>query len=720
MTTAEKKSGDGNLWFFQRTDLLLSLAFLGVLVVLLFPLPPLLLDLLLAANIGVSVLLLMITISAKKPLDISVFPSLLLLMTLYRLSLNVGTTRQILLNGNAGAIVSTFGSFVVGGNLVVGLVIFLILVVIQFVVINKGSSRVSEVAARFTLDAMPGKQMAIDAELGSEAINEIEAKERRRELAQEAEFYGAMDGASKFVSGDAIAGLIITGINLVGGVIIGMMNGLSFTDAITQFSILTVGDGLVTQIPALIIATTAGILVTKAASDASLSSDISSQTMANRSPLWIGAFIIAGIALIPGLPKIPFLVLAGGLMAGLWFIKPEMLKPKTEKSADKTNGEKGAAQTPQRDELPTDEFVQTNRITVEVGGGLIHLINGNKYKKLPDRTAGLRRELTREHGLWVPAIRICDNVSLPLNTYRFLIGGREVARGELKPDHLLAIDPGGVSRQVAGEEVLDPAFGLPAKWIVRSDKSIAELANYTVVDPPTTLITHLGAIIKQYAHELLSREDLQMLIDRLKEKSPALVEEIRPDTLRISVIHQVLISLLHERVPITDLAQIIEALLNAPPQMKDVEQLTEVVRENIGRAICDRFRTADRKVRVAIFDPRLEMEFRELLRDGRLALHPTQLQKLIERIVAIQQTAAAAGDEVAVIVDHSLRRPLRKSIERALADQAVLAHREIPRDLQLHAQAIIRKEDVPSGAESGVSQADDIAQQLEQMVAGAA
>ncbi|MCR9119228.1 MAG: flagellar biosynthesis protein FlhA [bacterium] len=712
MAKVEKKPGNSNLWFFQRTDLLLSLAFLGVLVVLLFPLPPMLLDVLLAANIAIAVMLLLITISAKKALDISVFPSLLLLMTLYRLSLNVGTTRLILLQGNAGSIVSTFGNFVVGGNLVVGLVIFLILVIIQFVVINKGSSRVSEVAARFTLDAMPGKQMAIDAELNNGAIDDAEAKERRRELAQEAEFYGAMDGASKFVSGDAIAGLIITAINLVGGVVIGMMGGLSFVEAITRFSILTVGDGLVTQVPALIIATTAGILVTKATSDSSLSTEIGAQAMANRRPLWIGAFIIGAIALIPGLPKLPFLVIAGGLMLLLWFVRPEILKPTSQEAEEAEEG------GPVREELPVEAFVQTNRVSIEVGGGLIPLVEGRKYKSLSDRTSGLRRELTRDYGLWVPSIRICDNLQLPLNTYRFLVGGREVARGALKPDHLLAIDPGGTSRPLAGEDVLDPAFGLPAKWIIRSDRQIAELGNYTVVDPPTTLITHLGSILQKYAHELLSREDLQKLIERLKEKAPALVEEVRPDTLRMGIIHQVLISLLQERVPITDLSKILEAMLNHSPQVKDIELLTEIVRQQLGRSICDRFRTDDRQVRVAILDPRLEMEFREAIREGSLSLHPNQLQKLIGRLAEIQQTAAAAEKEVALLVDHSLRRPLRKAIERALPEQAVLAYREIPRDLVMQAQAMIRREEIHDEKDAAATSPHDVADQLEQMLAG--
>ncbi len=688
MTGASTPMADSNLAFARRSETLLSVALLAVLVVLLVPLPTILLDMLIALNLGITILLLLITLSAKQPLDISVFPSVLLLMTLYRLSLNVATTRLILLNGDAGRIVSTFGGFVVGGSLVVGLVIFLILILIQFVVITKGASRISEVNARFTLDAMPGKQMAIDAELSAGTIDENEAHSRRQKLAREAEFYGAMDGAGKFVRGDAIAGLLITGINLIGGVILGLSHGLTIGEAFSQYSVLTIGDGLVSQIPALIIATTAGILVTKAASEASLGHEIGTQLLANQRPLWIGSGIMVAVALTPGLPKLPFILLAGLLVLFLRYYGGKVPKPET--------GEEEAKQHPNQtqDEDHLNDFIQTDRLSLEIGTQLIPLVETRRTKGLKDRIASLRRDVTRKHGMWVPTIRIRSSIRMDAHVYRILVAGREVARGELRPDQFLAIDPGRTTLELEGEETTDPAFGLSAMWIRSGDRRRAELGGYTVVDAPSVLITHLGEILRRYSHELLSREDLQKMLDKVKENAPTVVDELKPDLVRMGVLHQVLVYLLKEGVPIANLTLILESVVHHAAQTKEPGELTELVRRDIGRIICDGFRDDNGRVRVIVLDPRLEMALRESGRDGNLALQPKELEKLIGVLSREWQKAGVQNQPAALLTDGQLRRMTRRAIERALPDLAVVAYTEIPGDLLIEPVAMLQVEEV--------------------------
>jgi len=688
MSSAAVPTADSNLAFARRSETLLSVALLAVLVVLLVPLPTMLLDMLIALNLGITILLLLITLSAKQPLDISVFPSLLLLMTLYRLSLNVATTRLILLNGDAGRIVSTFGGFVVGGSLVVGLVIFLILILIQFIVITKGASRISEVNARFTLDAMPGKQMAIDAELGAGAIDEKEARSRRQQLTREAEFYGAMDGAGKFVRGDAIAGLLITGINLVGGVILGLSSGLTIGEAFSQYSVLTVGDGLVSQIPALIIATTAGILVTKAASEASLGHEIGTQLLANQRPLWIGSGIMVAVALTPGLPKLPFIVLSGLLVLFLRYYGEKMPKPEIGQQ----ESEQQPAEASEEDNL--DDFIQTDRLSVEIGTQLIPLVDTKRTKGLKDRIASLRRDVTRKHGLWVPIVRIRSSVRLDPGVYRILVAGREVARGELRPDQFLAVDPGRASLKLEGEKSTDPAFGLPATWIRSGDRRRAELGGYTVVDAPSVLITHLGEILRRYSHELLSREDLQKMLDKVKENAPTVVDELKPDLVRMGVLHQVLVYLLREGVPIANLTLILESVVHHAAQVKDPADLTELVRGDIGRIICDGYRDDNGRVRVMVLEPRLEMALRDSGRDGNLALQPKELERFIGVLSREWQKAGVQDQPAALLTDGPLRRMTRHAVERALPHLAVVAYTEIPGDLLIEPVAMLRLEEV--------------------------
>lgn len=673
--------------WLQRSETILSLGLLGVLVVLLVPLPGVMLDMLLAANMALTILLLLITVNVTHALEISVFPSLLLLMTLLRLSLNVATTRLILLHGDAGKIVATFGGFVVGGNLIVGLVIFLILIIIQFIVITKGAGRVSEVAARFTLDAMPGKQMAIDAELNAGAIDEKAARIRREQLSLEAEFYGAMDGAGKFVRGDAIAGLVITGINLIGGVVLGVGDGLTLMEAIHRYSILSVGDGLVSQIPALIIATSAGILVTKATSKVSLGREIGSQMLTNYRPLSLGAAILVVVSLTPGLPKVPFL----GIAAALFFVSRKL---QAEAASRKKKPVEAPPAAPPSPHEQFDEFLQHERACVEIGVRLIPLVESREGKGLSERISGLRRDLTRKFGIWIPAIRLRDSLHLQAETYRILISGREAARGQLRPGRLLAISSGEGAERLDGESVQDPAFGLPAHWIDTHMQQRAEMKGYTVVDAATVLITHLGEVLRKYASELLSREDMQKLLDRVKEHAPTVVDELKPDVIRMGELHQILVLLLQERVPLTNLTKILETVVQAAPHVKSPLDLADRVRQQLGRDILDRLRDDHGKVAVAIFEPKLEMKLRERLRERQLLLAHEPLERLVTSVNQRWEKSQLNGREIILLTDGELRRPLRTAIERALPELTVAAYTEVPSDITIDITDVIKLEDV--------------------------
>ncbi len=690
----------------QRSELILAIALFGVLVVFLIPLPTLILDILLAINLSMTVLLLLITLTVRKPLEFSTFPSLLLLLTLYRLSLNVATTRLILLNGNAGEIVKAFGEFVVGGNLIVGLVIFAILIIIQFVVITKGAGRVSEVAARFTLDAMPGKQMAIDAEMNAGLIDEPEARRRRSELMRESEFYGTMDGASRFVRGDAIASVIITAVNLIGGIVVGLVKGQAVGQAVSTYSILTIGDGLITQIPALITSVASGMLVTKAATGDSLGQELGGQLRASVAPLRLGSVILLGLAFVPGMPMIPFLALAGGLF-GLSRMMSRPLKkeatpaPGTAQTGGAPAGPAAPPRTPAQQYA--DDFLLTDRIALEVGAALVPLVNARRGPGLVDRIGGLRRDLAQQHGLWVPAIRVKDNMGLDPQAYRIQIGGREVARGELRPDLWLAIDPGGaISLPVDGEDAREPAFNLPAKWIAEPDRNRAEAAGFTVVDAPSVLITHLGEVVRKHAHELLSREDLKALIDRVREVSPALVDEVIPTVVSVGTLHRVLTILLEERVPVSNLPRILESLATHAVQVKDPAELAERVRADLGRDICDRFRDATGRMRAIVLDPQLEVEFRGgLQKNGHIALDFNRSQQLMQRLMTELKKANARGYEVPLLCDGSIRRGVRHAMARAITDLSVVAYQEIPTDLLMEPVTVIRPSELAAEQTGG-------------------
>ena len=689
-----------------RSELLLSVALLGLLVIFLVPLPTLVLDLLLAFNISATILLLLVTLTVKQPLEFSTFPSLLLLFTLFRLALNVATTRLILLNADAGEIVAAFGKFVVGGSLIVGLVIFLILIVIQFVVITKGAGRVSEVAARFTLDSMPGKQMAIDAEMNAGMIDEVEAKKRRTALMRESEFYGTMDGASRFVRGDAVAAIIITAVNLVGGFIIGLTKGMPLTQAIRTYSILTVGDGLVTQIPALITATASAMLVTKATSGTSLGEELNDQFQSASAPFRLGSYILIALSLVPGMPTVPFLALGGAL----FYLSRRGAKPAVPVPAT-AGGEGAAAQAGAAGAAPKspvegylDDFLQTDRISLEIGAALIPLVSARRGPGLLDRIGGLRRDLAKQSGLWVPAVRVRDNIQLDPPSYRILLGGREVARGEVRPDFWLAIDPGGASRiSLPGEEAREPAFGLPAKWITDADRNRAEAAGFTVVDPPNVIITHLGEVVRRHAGELLGRDDLKSMVDRVRETTPAVVDDLIPNVMSMGTLHRVLILLLEDRVPISNLPRILESLAAHAPTVKDPNELTERVRADIGRSVVDRFRDPSGRIRAIVLDPRLELELRRSVQGHQLVLDPSRLEQLTMRVAGELRKASARGYEVALLCDGSLRRAVRHSLARALHDLSVISYQEIPTDLLMEPVAVIRPEELTGEASAAVS-----------------
>ena len=682
-------TGTPPLGINQRSELIFPLVVMAVLVVLIVPLPTAMLDVLLTLNLSVTILLLLVTLGVEQPLELSVFPSALLLLTLGRLSLNVATTRLILGQADAGRIVETFGNYVVGGNLVVGLVVFLILVVIQFVVITKGATRISEVGARFVLDAMPGKQMAIDADLNAGSINDVEAKRRRNVLLQEAQFYGAMDGASKFVRGDAVAAIVITGINLLGGVVIGLMNGMPLARALNVYAVLTVGDGLVSQIPALIIATAAGILVTKSSNETGLGSEIGSQFFKKKQPLQIGAGILGLLSVAPGMPMIPFLIMS----ASLWYVSSRM---KTETTVDgkptDTDRPASAIPTPMEDHLA--EFLETDRACIEIGRHLISMVDPKRELGLLQRIATVRKDLAKRCGLWIPLVRIRDNNQLGDEEYRILIGGQEVGRGQIYIGQVLAIHPEGARIPFNGREAKDPAFGLPAKWISEIDRSQAELTGCTVVDAPGVMVTHLREALRRHAGELLSREDLTKLIDKARETAASVVDELIPNMLSMGAVHRVLSLLLQERVPITNLTRILESLAHNAPTIKDPEELAERARGYLARAICDPFIDSQNKINAIIFDPQLELELRRSQQDKKMAIQPDAFETLVIRLATVMREASQKGIEVALLVDSQLRRPLTHLLYRGLPDLTIVSFTEVPNDVLLEARFIIKREEI--------------------------
>jgi len=665
-----------------------AIAIVGLIGLLIVPLPPILLDLFISLSIGISLVVLLLALNTSDPLEFSSFPSLLLLLTLFRLALNVSSTRLILSEGHAGQVIQAFGQFVIGGNYAVGLVLFLILVGINFIVITKGAGRVAEVAARFTLDAMPGKQMAIDADLGAGLIDEATARQRRLVISQSADFYGAMDGASKFVKGDAIAGLLITAINILGGIFIGVVQkGLPIGQAASTYTMLTVGDGLVAQIPALIVSTAAGLMVTHSNGGNRLGQVLVRQIGGQPRVMYMAGAVLAVFALVPGLPITPFLALAGGFaFLGRAAEKQRVARETAEAIASAPIEEGPPAADPMRD------LLQLDPIELEVGYALIPLVDESQGGDLLERIGLLRKQAAVEFGILIPAIRIRDDVRLPPSEYVIRLRGSEVARGEIMPRHLLALDTGAVIDIVDGLETTDPSFGMPARWIAPNRRNDAEAMGYVVVESTTMIATHLMETLKSNAAELLGRQDVQEMVDTIKKTHPALVDDLIPSKVPLATLHRVLQRLLRERVPIRDLITILEAVGDAADTTKDPEQLTEHARRALGNVIAQQYAEADGTVRGVTLGPRLEAALMSLFtpraaQAGQTMITPNTLANLLRDLQTLTATSPDARP-LPLIVPPGLRVGIRRFVEPVLPALPVLSLAELPPYVNLNTTAM--------------------------------
>jgi flagellar biosynthesis protein FlhA len=669
-------------------DIGIAVIIVAIVLIIIIPIPSWMLDVLLVINISISLIILLNSIFAKDALEMSIFPSLLLITTLYRLSLNISAAKLVLGTGEAGAVIHTFGDFVTRGNMVVGFIIYLIIMIVQFLVITKGSERVSEVAARFTLDAMPGKQMAIDADLNSGLINDIEAKDRRKKIQREADFYGAMDGASKFVKGDAIAGIIITFINILGGLIIGvLMRGEQITAALGTYTILTVGDGLVSQVPALLISTATGIIVTRAASDADLSTDMMKQILQNPKVLMITSAVCVILAMM-GLPKLSFFTIAV-VLAIMGFRLMKELKQKQQ-------AEDVKEQETEVEEIRKPENVvsllQVDPIELEFGYGIIPLADVNQGGDLLDRVVMIRRQLALELGMIVPIIRLRDNIQLNSNEYIIKIKGVEVSKGDLMFDHYLAMNPGGVEQEIDGSETIEPAFGLPAKWITEKQRERAEMLGYTVVDPPSIIATHLTETIKKHAHELLGRQEVQTLIENVKTSYPAIVDELVPKIMTFGEIQKVLANLLKENICIRDMVTILETLADYAPLTHDTDMLTEYVRQSFGRAISKRF-FSNNKSSVLTIDPKLEQKIIDSIQrtdyGSYVSLEPSVTQGIINSLYPHIRNLTTQGQQPIVITSPGVRPYFKKLTEQNIPELIVLSYNELDPNIEVQSIGMI-------------------------------
>ncbi|QXM06133.1 flagellar biosynthesis protein FlhA [Crassaminicella indica] len=669
-------------------DIVVSLAVIAVIIIIIMPIPLIVVDILLSLNISLSMLILLIAIYNKEPLEFAVFPSMLLLTTLFRLSLNISTTRYILSKGNAGAVIEAFGQFVVGGNAVVGFIIFLIIIIIQFMVITKGAERVSEVAARFTLDAMPGKQMAIDADLNSGLITEAEARERRMRIQNEADFYGAMDGASKFVKGDAIAGIIITIINITAGFVLGMLGkGLSFMEALQKYTLLTVGDGLVSQIPALLISTATGIVVTRAASDSDLGNDVIKQLF--RQPKIM--FIIAGVLLFLGLtplPDLPYFLLSGVFVYLGFMLKKSIQESIVEEEEVHQDTEAEDIRKPEN-VLP---LLQVDPIELEFGYGIIPLADPNQGGDLFDRLVMIRRQCALELGIIVPMIRLRDNIQLESNQYVIKIKGIDVAAGNIVFDHYLAMNPGTAEGDISGIDTVEPAFGLPAKWIQEDEREKAEIFGYTVVDPSSVISTHLTEIIKRHAHELLGRQEVKSLLDNVKEHNEALIDELVPKIMSLGEIQKVLSNLLREGISIRDMVTILETLADYGTITRDTEMLTEYVRQSLSRAITKQFIDGDH-VKVITLDQSLEQTIMESIQQTEhgsyLNLDPNIAQAVLNNLATQIEKLMSVGEQPIILTSPIVRGYFKKLTEQLTPELIVLSYNEIDSKIEVQSIGVV-------------------------------
>ncbi|MCX7879572.1 MAG: flagellar biosynthesis protein FlhA [Ignavibacteria bacterium] len=686
--------GKGLLYLLHNKDILLALGILLIIGLLVIPIPPLLIDLLLAMNLSLAVLILLVSLYLRNPLEFSAFPTVLLVTTMFRLGLNVATTRLILTEAYAGEIILSFGTFVIRGNYVVGLIIFIILMVINFIVIIKGSSRIAEVAARFTLDALPGKQMSIDADLNAGYIDEAEARIRRQNLSKEADFYGAMDGAAKFIRGDAIAGIVITLVNIIGGFAIGIaQRGMSIGDALSTYTILTIGDGLVTQIPSLLISVAAGFVVTRSASSDKLDIELESQITGKPTAMYLASFAMLILALIPGFPTLPFMVLSiiTGVLAYLRFrqfrlqeeerIRKEMVQVEV---------------VPKPEEAPVEELLKVDPVELELGYNLIPLVDETQGGDVFKRITNVRKQLALELGIILPPVRVRDNLQLEPEEYLIRIRGIEVARNSLQPGMLLALNPGTGEGELPGIKVIEPVFGLPATWISYAERENAELRGFPVVEATTVLITHLTEVLKRNAHKLLTRQDVKRLIENLQQDYPALVEEITPETLPLSIIQRVLQNLLREGIPIKDLPVILESLLEYYKVTKNVDVLTEYVRHNLSETIRKLYQDQSGVIHAVSLSPDLEQMISNVLQSSTQAGTIDTLGLSAETIKSIQDSLSNAIEELSlmgyapiVICSAQIRPYFYRMIRSQFPNVSVISYTELPPDTEIDLVATV-------------------------------
>jgi len=690
--SAEPLGARQRFGFGANQDIALAVGVLGILLVLLVPLPTIILDLLLTLNISISVVMLLGTLYLQRAVEFAVFPSLLLILTLFRLSLNVASTRLILAQADAGRVIDAFGGFVTSGNLFVGIVVFLILVIIQFVVITRGATRISEVAARFTLDAMPGKQMGVDSDLNAGIITEQEARTRRKMIEREADFYGAMDGATKFVRGDAIAGIIITIINVVFGLIIGVtMLGLPLLEAAETYTRLTIGDGLVSQIPSLIISTAAGLVVTRTTSDSHLGDDLSTQFTRYPRALGTAAVMLAMFGFVPGMPTVPFLAIAVGL--GLLTLSSVRLATRVEAEAEYAALAQQEAEAEARPAARTEDLLTVDPLKIELGYGLIALADPHSGGDLLNRIQVIRQQIATKMGFIVPVIRIVDNMRLRPNEYQVKLRESIIASYELMPDHYLAMNPGLAEEEIEGYPTQEPAFGLQAVWVHQNLRDRAERLGYTIVEPTAVLATHLTELIMGHAEELLTREDVQTLVKHLKEHAPSVVEELLPGVLSYGELQKVLHALLRERVSLRNLEVILETLSDYAPRTKDVEVLTEYVRHSLARQICSAYADEQNTLHVVTLAPELEKEILDAVNRGEAANYvpvpPERAEKISEAAARAVQPLVLSGQEPVILTSAPVRRFFRRIIEHRIPKAVVLSYSEVDPAVRLESSGVV-------------------------------
>ncbi len=674
----------------RYSDIFVAFAAVVIVGMMILPMPHWLLDVSLCANIALALSVLLVTMYTAEPLQFSSFPSLLLLTTLFRLALNISATRLILLHADAGTVIRAFGTVVVGGNYVVGIVVFAIIIVIQFVVITNGAGRVAEVAARFTLDAMPGKQMAIDADLNAGLIDEAEAQRRRLEIAREADFYGAMDGASKFVRGDAVAAIVMIIINILGGFVVGVLQkGMNLTQALQTYTLLTVGEGLVTQIPALLVSTATGLMVTKNGSERNLGHELISQVFSSPKAIGITASVFAALVIVPGMPRVPLLSAACAVGAVAYFLAQNQRLAEIE-AKRKAAAEKEIPQAPES----MTNLLGVDPLSVEIGYGLIPLADPRQGGELLERITLLRKQAALELGIVVPAIRVRDNVQLGANEYVVKLRGVEISRGEAYVGQYLAMNPGGATEKLNGIPTQEPAFGLPAIWISESQRTFAEVAGYTVVDPTTVIITHLGELIRRYAADLLTRQETQDILDTAREIAPAVVNELVPDVVGIGDIQKVLQNLLRERVPIKDIVSILEAIADHASLTKDTDILTEYVRQRLSLAICQQYKGPGGKIVAFAFHPATEQIIADNIRQTelgmRLILEPSLVRELLSSIRDQIEQLSALGYAPVVLCSPRIRMHVRRLVEQSFPTLAVLSYAEIAPNVDVETKGMVK------------------------------